>query len=59
MVPLAPNDKARIESHCVIPKPIIRFYGEGGGRGLQDGEDVYTHVDVWQNQYNIVKFKKK
>ena len=42
MVPLVPNDKARIESHCVIPKPIIRFYGEGGGSGAQDGEDVYT-----------------
>ena len=33
--------------------------GEGGGRGVHDGEHVYTHggfsVDVWQNQYNIVK----
>ena len=34
------------------------WYGEGGGRGVQDGEHVYTHggfIDVWQNQYNIVK----
>ena len=38
-------------------------YGEGGGRRVQDGEHVYTcggfmwriHVDIWQNQYNIVK----
>ena len=32
--------------------------GEGGGRGVQDGERVHpwwSHVDVWQNQYNIVK----
>ena len=34
------------------------WYREGGGRGVQDGERVYPwriHVDVWQNQYNIVK----
>ena len=34
------------------------WYREGGGRGVQDGERVYLwriHVDVWQNQYNIVK----
>ena len=35
------------------------WYGEGGERGVQDGEThVYTwqiHVDVWRNQYNIVK----
>ena len=35
------------------------WYREGGGRGVQDGEHgVYLwqiHVDVWQNQYNIVK----
>ena len=33
-------------------------YGEGGGKGVQDGERVYLwriHVDVWRNQYNIVK----
>ena len=33
--------------------------GEGGGRGVQDEEHVYTrgrcNVYVWQNQYNIVK----
>ena len=35
------------------------WYGEGGGRGgLGWGTCVYLwqiHVDVWQNQYNIVK----
>ena len=35
------------------------WYGEGGGRRVQDGEHVYIrgsiHVDVWQNQHNIVK----
>ena len=35
------------------------WYGEGGGRGVQGwGTRVYPlwiHVDVWQNQYNIVK----
>ena len=35
------------------------WYGEGGVRGVQDGEThVYPwqiHVDVWLNQYNIVK----
>ena len=35
------------------------WYGEGGGRGVQD-ENPHVHpwrihVDVWQNQYNIVK----
>ena len=28
------------------------WYGEGSGRGVQDGERVYPwriHVDVWQN----------
>ena len=32
--------------------------GEGGERGVQDGEYVHLrqiHVNVWQNQYNIVK----
>ena len=32
--------------------------GERGGRGVQDGKCVHPwriHVDVWQNQYNIVK----
>ena len=34
------------------------WYGEGGGRWVQDREHVHPwriHVDVWQNQYNIVK----
>ena len=33
-------------------------YREGGGRGFQYGEHGqpwWIHVDVWQNQYNIVK----
>jgi len=36
-----------------------RCYGKGGGRGVQDGgahvHPWQIHVDVWQNQYNIVK----
>ena len=35
------------------------WYGEGGGRGVQDGEahvhPWLTHVNVWKNHYNIVK----
>ena len=34
------------------------WYGEGEGRGSGWGTRVYLwwiHVDVWQNQYNIVK----
>ena len=35
------------------------WYGEGGGRGGSGwGTHVHPwwiHVDVWQNQYNIVK----
>ena len=36
-----------------------RWYGEGGGRGDSGlGTHVHLwqiHVDVWQNQYSIVK----
>ena len=38
------------------------WYGEGGGRRVQDGEHVYTcggFMLIWQNQYNIVKLKNK
>ena len=36
------------------------WYGEGGGRRVQDGEYLWQiHFDIWQNQYNIVKFKNK
>ena len=37
------------------------LYGEGEGRRVQDGEHVYTcgGFNIWQNQYNIVKLKKK
>ena len=33
------------------------WHREGGGRGVQDGgvHLRWIHVDVWQNQYNIVK----
>ena len=35
------------------------WYGEGRGSGVQDGEHIvcpwWIHVNVWQNQYNIVK----
>ena len=34
-----------------------RWYGEGGGRKVGWGTHVHpwwVHVDVWQNQYNIV-----
>ena len=36
------------------------WYGEGGGRRVQDEEHVYVHLwlihaDLWQNQYNFVK----
>ena len=36
------------------------WYGEGGG--FRMGTHVYLwriHFNIWQNQYNIVKFKKK
>ena len=38
------------------------WYRKGGGRRVQVGTCVYLlqiHVDMWQNQYNIVKLKKK
>ena len=41
--------------HNDLNRKMVR---EGGGREIQNGEHVYTwriHVDVWQNQYNIVK----
>ena len=41
------------------------WYGEGGGR-REEGSGWGTHVclswihfNIWQNQYNIVKFKNK
>ena len=36
------------------------WYGEAGGRGVQDGEHMYTHggfMLIWQNQYSIVNLK--
>ena len=36
------------------------WYEEGGGRRVQDGEHMYTCGGfIWQNQYNIVKYKNK
>jgi len=39
------------------------WYGEGGGRRVQDGEHVYTcggfMLIYGKNQYNIVKLKNK
>ena len=39
------------------------WYGEGGGRGVKDWEHIHLHpwrihVDVWQNQYSIIKLNK-
>ena len=38
------------------------WYGEGGGRRVQDGEHMYTcggFISIFgKNQYNIVKFNK-
>ena len=38
------------------------WYGEGGGRRVQDGEHMYTcggfMLVYGKNQYNIVKLKK-
>ena len=37
------------------------WYGEGGGRGVQDGKHVYTHgvCMLMYGKINIVKEKKK
>ena len=38
------------------------WYGEGEGGGFRTGNTLYLwriHVDIWQNQYNIVKLKNK
>ena len=43
--------------HCDDPEG---WDGEGGGRGFQDGEQMYTHgwfMSVYgKNHYNIVKY---
>ena len=31
------------------------WYAEGGGKGAQDGEHVYTHVDVWAKPIQYCK----
>ena len=28
----------------------MAFHGEGGGRGVQDGEHILIHVNVWQKK---------
>ena len=46
---------------------LLIWYGEGGGRRVQDGEHMYicgrsgwgTHVHLWQKPYNMVKLKNK
>jgi len=39
------------------------WYGEGGGRRVHDRYTLvylwWIHFNIWQNQYNIVKFKNK
>ena len=38
------------------------WYGEGGGREGSGCPHVYLwqiHFNIWQNQYNVVKFKNK
>ena len=64
------NGMGRGEERVRSPSPRKRkakkkddlegWYGEGGGRGFQDWEQVSVHPrrihdDIWQNQYNIVK----
>jgi len=34
------------------------WYGEGGGRRVQDVYLWQIHFDIWQNQYKIVKLNK-
>ena len=36
-----------------------RWYGEGGGRGVQDWEHVYTHGGCMQNRYSKKKKERK
>ena len=63
------NDDHRVKSHLLtqlhlhnyqMPLYLCVFNGEGGGRGFGMENTCIlwrTHVDVWQNQYNIVKLK--
>ena len=46
------KNESPVEVRCRIQDSILglvhwddpeRWYGEGGGRGVQDGEHVYTH----------------
>ena len=37
---------------------LEEWYREGGGKGVQDGEHMYScgrYMLIWQNQYNIIK----
>ena len=35
-----------------------RWYGEGGGRGVQDGEHIYTHADSRQCMAKPLQYGK-
>ena len=44
------------------PREMVRGGGREEGGGFRMGTHVYLwliHFDVWQNQYNNVKFKNK
>ena len=54
------NEREREREITVKGLPLeLKNNPKGGGRGVQGGEHMYTqwriHVNVWQNQYNIVK----
>ena len=45
-----------------LGRPRGRVWGGGKEEGLGWGTQVYLwriHFDIWQNKYNIVKFKNK
>ena len=53
------NHQSRFDTGCLGHWDDLEgWYREGGGKGVQDGKRVclwQIHVDVQQNQYNIVK----
>ena len=36
----------------------MAFHGEGGGRGVQDGEHILIHVNVWQKKKKKMPFQQ-
>jgi len=68
LITLQSKEHSRVFSNTTL-KGLVHWddpegwYGEEGGRGGSGwGTRVHPwqiHVDVWQNQYNIVKYKKK